>query len=215
MNSFMKEIKNNNQILHDSAEKTGFLKRLMDGKASKESYAEYLFNIYEIYKTIEFNLEKYRENPVVNKFAIKKVYRTEEIYKDLKFLLGEKLSEMKLLASTKAYIDRINEVSEKQPELLIAHAYSRYLADLFGGRSIYKMLREAYEIEPEGLNYYVYDEIFEGAEDMRAFVMEYHGMLNEVNFDTKLEEKFINEVSNSYVYNIAISNELEIKLYNK
>lgn len=215
MNSFMNEIRKNNQVLHDSAEKTGFLKRLMDGKASKESYAEYLFNIYEIYKTIEFNLEKYRENPVVNDFAIKKVYRTEEIYKDLKFLLGEKLSEMRLLASTKAYIERINEVSEKQPELLVAHAYSRYLADLFGGRSIYKMLREAYEIDPKGLNYYVYDEVFEDADDMRAFVMEYHGMLNEVEFDRKLEEKFINEVSNSYVYNIAISNELEIKLYNK
>lgn len=215
MNSFMNEIRKNNQVLHDSAEKTGFLKRLMDGKASKESYAEYLFNIYEIYKTIEFNLEKYRENSVVNDFAIKKVYRTEEIYKDLKFLLGEKLSEMRLLASTKAYIERINEVSEKQPELLVAHAYSRYLADLFGGRSIYKMLREAYEIDPKGLNYYVYDEVFEDADDMRAFVMEYHGMLNEVEFDRKLEEKFINEVSNSYIYNIAISNELEIKLYNK
>ncbi|MDQ0149871.1 heme oxygenase (biliverdin-producing) [Eubacterium multiforme] len=215
MNSFMNEIRKNNQVLHDSAEKTGFLKRLMDGKASKESYAEYLFNIYEIYKTIEFNLEKYRENSVVNDFAIKKVYRTEEIYKDLKFLLGEKLSEMRLLASTKAYIERINEVSEKQPELLVAHAYSRYLADLFGGRSIYKMLRESYEIDPKGLNYYVYDEVFEDADDMRAFVMEYHGMLNEVEFDRKLEEKFINEVSNSYIYNIAISNELEIKLYNK
>ena len=52
MNSFMMDIKNNSNDLHAVAEKTGFLKRLLEGKASTESYAEYLYNLYEVYNAI-------------------------------------------------------------------------------------------------------------------------------------------------------------------
>lgn len=207
MNSFMKDIKKNSDVLHDVAEKTGFLKDLLDGKVTRESYSEYLFNLYEIYKTIEFNLEKYSTNEVVKEFAIKEVYRSEEIYKDLRFLLGEKLKSMNILASTKAYIERINELGRKNPELLVAHAYTRYLADLFGGRTIYAMLKETYKIEEEGLNYYKYKSLEDG-DSMRVFIMNYHNKLNNINLNDSLKEKFIDEVANSYVYNIAISNEL-------
>ncbi|WP_024615645.1 biliverdin-producing heme oxygenase [Clostridium sp. Ade.TY] len=207
MDTFMKDIKKNSDVLHDVAEKTGFLRDLLDGNITRESYSEYLFNLYEVYKTIEFNLEKYSDNEIVKEFAIKEVYRSEQIYRDLRFLLGEKVKSMKMLASTKAYIERINELGRENPELLVAHAYTRYLADLFGGRTIYAMLKEAYKIEEDGLNYYVYDSLDEG-ESMRAFIMNYHNKLNNINLNEKLKEKFIDEVSNSYVYNIAISNEL-------
>lgn len=207
MDTFMKDIKKNSDVLHDVAEKTGFLRDLLDGNITRESYSEYLFNLYEVYKTIEFNLEKYSDNEIVKEFAIKEVYRSEQIYRDLRFLLGEKVKSMKMLASTKAYIERINELGRENPELLVAHAYTRYLADLFGGRTIYAMLKEAYKIEEDGLNYYVYDSLDEG-ESMRAFIMNYHNKLNNINLNEKLKEKFIDEVSNSYIYNIAISNEL-------
>lgn len=208
MNSFMMDIKNNSNDLHAVAEKTGFLKRLLDGKASKESYSEYLFNLYEIYKAIEINLEKNNKNDVVKDFTTKEVYRSEAIYKDLKFLLGDKLHSMKALPSTRAYVARINEIGENSPEFLVAHAYTRYLADLFGGRTIYKLIKEFYQIEAEGLNYYQYDAL-EGNETMQAFVMEYHNKLNVIKLNDQMKERFINEVANSYIYNICISNELD------
>lgn len=207
MDSFMMDIKKNSSTLHDVAEKTGFLKDLLDGKVTRESYAEYLFNIYEVYKTIEFNLGKYSTNDVVKDFAIAEIYRSEAIYKDLRFLLGDKLKSLKMLASTKAYVERINELGREQPELLVAHAYTRYLADLFGGRTMYDMLMRTYKIEDEGLNYYKYD-LLKDEKDMRAFVMEYHNKLNNISLNESLKEKFIDEVSNSYIYNIAVSNEL-------
>ena len=37
MNSFMMDIKNNSNDLHAVAEKTGFLKRLLEGKASPKA----------------------------------------------------------------------------------------------------------------------------------------------------------------------------------
>lgn len=214
MNSFMMDIKNNSNDLHSVAEKTGFLKRLLEGKASTESYAEYLYNLYEVYKAIEINLEKNKENKVVKEFVTPEVYRAEAILKDLKFLLGERLNTIQPLASTKAYVGRINEVGETSPELLVAHAYTRYLADLFGGRTIYGMIKDLYKIDEEGLNYYKFDNLTDGPE-MKTFVMNYHNKLNNIELNDKMKEKFINEVSNSYVYNIAISNEIDFIKFGK
>lgn len=208
MNSFMIDIKNNSNDLHTVAEKTGFLKRLLEGKASTESYAEYLYNLYEVYKAIEANLEKNSENKVVKEFVTPEIYRAEAILKDLKFLLGERLNTIQPLASTKAYVGRINEVGETSPELLVAHAYTRYLADLFGGRTIYGIIKDLYKIDEDGLNYYKYDNLTDGPE-MKGFVMNYHNKLNNIELDDQMKEKFLNEVSNSYVYNIAISNEID------
>ncbi|EGT3617415.1 biliverdin-producing heme oxygenase [Clostridium perfringens] len=214
MNSFMMDIKNNSNDLHSVAEKTGFLKRLLEGKASTESYAEYLYNLYEVYKAIEINLEKNKENKVVKEFVTPEVYRAEAILKDLKFLLGERLNTIQPLASTKAYVGRINEVGETSPELLVAHAYTRYLADLFGGRTIYGMIKDLYKIDEEGLNYYKFDNLTDGPE-MKTFVMNYHNKLNNIELNDKMKEKFINEVSNSYVYNISISNEIDFIKFGK
>ena len=214
MNTFMRTIKKNSQDLHAVAENTGFLKRLMDGQASVEGYAEYLFNLYEIYKTIEFNLEKYSHNPVVKEFTTVDVYRSEAIYKDLKVLLGEKMNSMQLLASTKAYIDKLNELGRSNPELLVAHAYTRYLADLFGGRTIYKTLEQVYKVDYDALNYYHYEALNED-EGRKEFIMEYYEKLGKIKLNDILKEKFIDEVSNSYIYNISISNELDYKVYCK
>ena len=214
MNSFMMDIKNNSNDLHAVAEKTGFLKRLLEGKASTESYAEYLYNLYEVYNAIEVNLEKCKDNKVVKDFVLPEIYRAEAILKDLKFLLGENLNTMKPLASTRAYVARINEIGETAPELLVAHAYTRYLADLFGGRTIYGMVKDLYKIDEEGLNYYKYENLSDGPE-MKGFVMNYHNKLNNIELNEEMKERFINEVANSYVYNIAISNELDFIRFNR
>ena len=214
MNSFMMDIKNNSNDLHAVAEKTGFLKRLLEGKASTESYAEYLYNLYEVYNAIEVNLEKCKDNKVVKDFVLPEIYRAEAILKDLKFLLGENLNTMKPLASTRAYVARINEIGETAPELLVAHAYTRYLADLFGGRTIYGMVKDLYKIDEEGLNYYKYENLSDGPE-MKGFVMNYHNKLNNIELNEEMKERFINEVANSYVYNIAISNELDFIKFNR
>ncbi len=43
--------------------------------------------------------------------------------------------------------------------------------------------------------------------------MNYASKINNMNLSKVLEDKFIDEVSNAYIYNLAISCELEAKLY--
>jgi len=42
--------------------------------------------------------------------------------------------------------------------------------------------------------------------------MNYASKLGSINLDDSLKQEFINEVNNAYIYNLAISNELDAKL---
>ena len=205
---FMMDIKEKTSLLHSAAENTGYIKKLMDGTASVEGYAEYIFNLERMYRAIEVALDKNENNDIVKPFVTKELYRSELMRKDLEFLLGDKLDSMKLLASTEACVAKIEELSEKSPELVVAYAYTRFLADLFGGRTFLSLLSTSYNISAEGLNYYRFPEIT----DLRGYVMKYHKMLADINLIEENKIDFINEVNNAYIYNLAISNELDAKL---
>ena len=205
---FMMDIKEKSSLLHSVAEKTGFIKNLIDGNATVEGYAEYIFNLERMYKAIEDALDENENNPSVKPFVTKELYRSKLIRKDVDFLLGDKVNSMKILASTEASITKIEELSQNKPELVIAYAYTRFLADLFGGRTFFSLLNTTYKIPTEGLNYYQFPEI----NDLREYVMKYHTLLAEINISNEMKSEFINEVNNAYIYNLAISNELNAKL---
>ncbi|WP_411168016.1 heme oxygenase (biliverdin-producing) [Clostridium sp. MB05] len=208
MNNLMIEIRDRSNTLHKAAESTGFTRRLLDKNATKESYAEYLFNLYYVYEVIENNLDKFNDLEAVSPFVTKELYRSHLIKKDLETLLGD-TSSLKPLSSTLSYVDRINSVSTQNPNLIIAHAYTRFLADLFGGRTFYSLLKDFYNVTEDGLNYYQYKDLG----DMRAYVMNYHNMLNSLKLSNEEKEAFILEICNSYIYNMAISNELDAKCF--
>lgn len=206
---FITNIRNASHTLHSASEHTGYIKRILAKNATKEGYGEYLYNLSAMYKAIEDALDKNCNHPVVKDFITKELYRHELIEKDIKYLLGDKVSSMKLLASTIASIARINEIANTKPELIVAYAYTRFLADLFGGRMFYELFSKEYKIENEGLNYYN----FEGIDDMRGYAMRYGAKLSSMSLADNLKTEFINEVNNAYIYNLAISNELETKLH--
>ena len=201
---FMMDIREKTSLLHSAAENTGYIKKLVDGNASVEGYAEYIYNLERMYKAIEDALDKNENNAIVKPFVTRELYRSELIRKDLEFLLGDKLNSLKLLASTEACVAKIEELSKTKPELVVAYAYTRFLADLFGGRTFLSLLSTSYKISNEGLNYYQFPEI----NDLRGYVMKYHNMLADINLSDEMKIDFIN----AYIYNLAISNELEAKL---
>lgn len=206
MENIMIEIRNKTKALHKAAETTGFNKRLLDKNATKDTYAEYIYNLLFVYEAIEENLEKYKDNESIVPFVTRELYRSKFIREDINILLGTNPN-IELLSSTIAYVARINEAAKVNPKTIIAHAYTRFLADLFGGRTFYTLLKEDYKLEDNELNYYHFNEI----EDLRSYVMDYHNKLNGLSLNKNEKQLFINEISNSYLYNMGISNEIEAK----
>jgi len=69
--------------------------------------------------------------------------------------------EVPMSDATKAYVKRIHEVGKKDPALLIAHHYTRYLGDLTGGQILGKMAIKAMDLPStgEGVQFYVFKNI--------------------------------------------------------
>lgn len=203
------KIRKNTGALHSAAEHTGIIKRIVDGNATVDAYAEYLYNLSAMYKAIEDTIENNIDNEVVKDFSTKELYRHELIEKDLEYFLKDKEDKYELCSSTIAFIERLKEIGKMNPELIVAYAYTRFIADLFGGRTFVALLSVNYKVPAEGLNYYKCDHI----KDIRSYVMSYAMKINNMNISQELQEKLINEVSNAYIYNLAISCELDAKLY--
>ncbi len=206
---FMVDIRNNTNALHLASEKSGFIKRLIEGKASKEGYIEYIFNLHAMYKAIEDCLDTHSSHEGIKHFITKELYKAELIKKDLEVLVGDKLSGMKLLPSTEACVARIHEVNREHPELIVTYAYIRFIADLFGGRIFPDILTKSYDIPTDALNYYNQPDIG----NIRDYVMEYHKNFEKLNLSEHMQHLFAIEISNVYIYNIGISNELDAKLH--
>lgn len=203
------KIRKNTETLHHASENSGIIKRIVDGTASVKSYAEYIYNLKAMYKAIEEAIENNKDNENVKAFSTPELYKSHLIEKDLEYFLKDSTEKYELLASTVACVERIKEISTKNPELLVAHAYTRFMADLFGGRTFVPLLGQKYGITEEGLNYYN----CEGVGEIMPYVMGYGMKINNMNLSEELQEKLIVEVSNSYIYNMAVSQELESKLY--
>lgn len=209
MKNFSNELKSRTKNMHKASESTGFIKRLQSGKADEKSYAEYILNLLPVYEAIENSLDSLIENERIAPLVTKELYKSELIKKDIEFILGDEAKNIELLESTKAYVKRIEEMKNSNPIGVVAHAYTRFLADLFGGRTFAEMLKNDYKIADQGLNYYNMD----GIGEIMPYVMGYHGKLAKLNLTDEEIENFINEVGNSYIYNTGISTELEVKLF--
>lgn len=62
--SFIMNVKNKSQLLHSTSEHTGYIKKLVDGKASVKGYTEYIFNLEKIYSSLENSLNSNKSNSI-------------------------------------------------------------------------------------------------------------------------------------------------------
>ena len=201
---FMMRIREKTSLLHAAAEHSGYIKRLVEGDATVEGYGEYLYNLHAVYEAIE-------DNEALKDFVTPELYRTSQVLQDVAYILNDKKESLSYLASTAACVSRIHEVAEKNPILVAAYAYTRFLADLFGGRTFPELLKTKYNLSEEGMHYYRYEELG----DVKSYVMKYHSKLAGIRLSEQGKENFLTEINNAYIYNIAISNELEMKLHKK
>lgn len=90
-----------------------------------------------MYVAIEEEMDKNANNKTISLIHFpKELNRKEALEADLEFFYGPDW-EKKTTTPTKAavdYVKRIKEISKTKPELLVAHAYTRYLGDLSGGQ---------------------------------------------------------------------------------
>nr|BDA97201.1 heme oxygenase [Cryptomonas borealis] len=192
---------------HSMAENVSFVKSFLSGVIDKESYRKLVSNLYFIYTTLEEEMEKHKDNHKIKPIYFQALHRQRSLEKDLEYYYGpDWKSAIKISKATQQYVDRIKIVSEQNPDLLIAHAYTRYLGDLSGGQLLKKIAQRALNLpDKQGLWFYEFEEV----EDEQLFKKEYKKALNSIDVDSNVINQIVSEANISFNMNMKMFQELE------
>ena len=205
---FSKEIKEGTKKSHSAAENTKFVASFLKGVLDPEEYRKLITNFWYVYETMELRLQE-SDDPFVKELKQWNVllFRTAFIQRDLKYYYGPFWREKQIpTEACNKYCHRINEIAEKDPYLLIAHHYTRYIGDLSGGQILKGIAKKALN-PPEGEGLHFYD--FPMIEDAKAFKTEYRSTLDNLDLSREQKDALVEEANYAFKLNMDMFNEMK------
>ncbi|MCL2932263.1 MAG: heme oxygenase (biliverdin-producing) [Trichodesmium sp. MAG_R03] len=192
---------------HTNAENVSFVKCFLKGTVEKTSYRNLVKNLYFVYSAMEEEIQRHLEHPIVSKIYFPELNRKQSLEQDLKFYYGTDWREqVGPSPAGKAYIQRIRDISEQKPELLVAHSYTRYLGDLSGGQILKTIAQRGMNLtNGEGTAFYEFPEIL----DEKAFKNNYRQAMNDLPIDQATADRIVDEANGAFVMNMKMFKELE------
>jgi heme oxygenase len=191
---------------HTMAENVGFVRCFLKGVVEKQSYRKLVANFYFVYGALEAAMAQHREHPVVGPLYFPELVRQPSLERDLAFYYGAQWrEEIRLSPAGQTYVHRIEELARTQPELLVAHAYTRYLGDLSGGQILKKIAQNAMNLGDEGVAFYRFEQI----PDEKAFKAQYRQILDTLPVDAATVQAIVQEANAAFGLNMKMFQELE------
>lgn len=189
------------KALHVEAERTGIIRDLLRGDASREGYILLLRNLLPAYQAMERGLAHHRGSRCLGALADYRLDRAPAIESDLEALCGGRWHDIPQLAEAAAYADRIARVAQSDGTLLIAHAYTRYLGDLSGGQVLQRLLTKTLQLRPSELTFYD----FPRYADLDALKAGYRKALDQAGAAAPDPNAVVEEGAVAFALNIALS----------
>jgi len=195
---------------HSMAENVSFVKSFLGGVVDTKSYRKLVANLYFVYVAIEEQMLANKLHPAIEPIYFPELNRKQSLEKDLCYYYGNNWKDQ-IAASdaTQIYVRRINEIGLNQPELLVAHAYTRYMGDLSGGQILKKIAQNAMHLEEhEGTAFYD----FESIKDDKEFKSIYRNQLDVIPVTTNQVSDIIAEANIAFTLNMKMFQELNSSL---
>ncbi|MFB2938757.1 heme oxygenase (biliverdin-producing) [Aerosakkonemataceae cyanobacterium BLCC-F154] len=195
---------------HTMAENTAFMKCFLKGIVEWEPFRKLTADLYFLYSTMEAEIRRHKDHPIVGPMYFPELEREQKLAQDLEFYYGENWrNEIVASEEGKKYVARIQEISNNNPALLIAHSYVRYMGDLSGGQSLRNIVRSALTLPPDrGTGLHEFDDI-PTVEARRAFKGRYRDVLNSLPVDDTLAQQIVDEANYAFEMNRNVFHELE------
>nr|KAF6489646.1 heme oxygenase 2 [Molossus molossus] len=202
-------LKEGTKEAHDRAENTQFVKDFLKGKIRKELFKLATTALYFTYSALEEEMDRNKDHPAFTPLYFPmELHRKEALTKDMEYFFGEDWEEqVQCSEATRKYVERIHYVGQNEPELLVAHAYTRYMGDLSGGQVLKKVAQRALKLPStgEGTQFY----LFKNVENAQQFKQFYRARMNALDLNLKTKEKIVEEANKAFEYNMEIFNELD------
>lgn len=189
------------KTLHTEAERSGIIRDLLRGQASRDGYIAYLRNLLPAYEQLERGLQFHRDTPALAELAAFRLDRAPAIKADLAALCGDAATDIPVLEAGAAYGDRIAEMAAGDGSRLIAHAYARYLGDLSGGQILRRLLAKSPGLLPAQLTFYDFPRF----PDLAVLKSSYREALTRAGTLSADPQGIIDEGATAFTHNIAVS----------
>jgi heme oxygenase len=192
---------------HSMAESTGFIACFLKGTVEKNSYRKLVSNLYFVYTAMEEEMHKHQQHPVLSKLFFPELDRKHSLESDLSYYFGPNWKDQVVpSAATKEYVARIHQIAAADPELLVAHLYTRYIGDLSGGQILKKIAQNAMNLsDGEGTAFYEFDQI----PDEKTFKNNYRQAMDSLPIDETKADLIVDEANDAFGKNMIMFKELE------
>jgi heme oxygenase len=129
------------RALHARAERASFIQALLGGQLDSAGYALMLRNLQPLYCSLEAGLRTHAQHTAIEPILEPALFRCEALGHDLRALHGPGWADaLALVPAAQAYAQRLEALTTGAPALLVAHAYVRYLGDLYGGQMFARLV---------------------------------------------------------------------------
>ena len=200
------ELKTGTKRSHTAAENTKFVGSFLRGVVSEENYRTLIKDFYFVYSAIEEEMERLDDDEFLKPIHFKELNRLNALKMDLRYYYGPNwMMEIKPSEACIQYTERIHEVADKDPYLLVGHHYTRYLGDLSGGQILKGIAEKALNLpKNEGLHFYDFPKI----DDKKEFKTKYRAALDALTTDSSKINDIIAEANYAFRLNMYMFDEL-------
>ncbi|MCK8497185.1 heme oxygenase (biliverdin-producing) [Myxococcus fulvus] len=140
---------------HEQAERSVFLQSLFGGSwegiygqyVRAQHYVSYLRQLHMLYATYESVLPRAARTSLTPVLLMPELRRADALEADLAYFCGETRTETFACVETRLHAERLREVAEDAPHLLVAHVYARCVLDLFTAPERSRLVASAFELE--------------------------------------------------------------------
>ena len=191
---------------HSLAQNSAFVSGFFKGLSTREAYRALLTSLYFVYQAMEDSFDKTQDQQV-QLLDNTELRRKVALECDMDYFYGsEWRSVVRPSRATMAYVERVREVASQKSYLLVAHQYTRYLGDLFGGQMMSGMATRSLDLEDKkGVDFYQFDEI----SSVKTFITSWYLKLNSLDLTDEQMSEIVDEANLVFDLNIAILEELE------
>ncbi len=183
--------------LHTEVERSTFMRTLLRGQMERTSYCLLLRNLHALYAALEAALEACRSHALLAPLYDPRLFRTAALARDLDALHGPGWTgSISILPACQAYRLRLQHLASHQPELLLAHAYVRYLGDLSGGQQLKRIVSRSLALPAGLVGIAFYD--FGDAAQTAALTAQFRQQLAQVPADVRTRDRIVTEAQDAF-----------------
>lgn len=183
------------------------MRNFIRGEIDKGLYAKLIAAMYHVYDRLETHLDTHGPTQFPTCHFPEELRRTDTLVDDMDFWNGT--CNVPASPATIDYMNRLDEIARTNPLLLLAHAYTRYLGDLSGGKVLARVAARALHLDRhtmEGLAFYTFDKI----PSAKRFKDSYRQALDDLPLTAAQIEGLVAEANVAFCLNMRLFEELDV-----